>query len=204
MSNPPAAPEVMQASLAQLTKFPAEILRLHLTSRHLASTGMKATMARRLSNAIHPIASSSTSATSTLPTSKQDTAPIRRHCHLERRQFNPAPPGTASIQSPPGTASIQPTPGTASIQPPPGIALIQPPPRTPSIQPPQPEMAELAALFSQYLHSASSSGQVPAALSPASPVSTLCCLCPLRQPSKPYHSSPCKPCLAAQYTLQPQ
>ena len=38
----------MQYSLQQLTRLPAEVLRLHLSSRHLVTTGTKAVMASRL------------------------------------------------------------------------------------------------------------------------------------------------------------
>ena len=53
-SDPPATPDVTVASIAQLTKLPAEILRLHLSSRHPVSTGTKAAMAHRLYDSIHP------------------------------------------------------------------------------------------------------------------------------------------------------
>ena len=113
ISNPPVAPEVMQASLAQLTKLLAEILRLHLTSRHLGSTGTEATMAHQLYNVIHLITLSSTSATftspvtatSTLLTSMQNTTPILPTL-LPRMVLIQPLPGTASIQPPPGTELI--------------------------------------------------------------------------------------------------
>ena len=45
--------DITQASVAQLARLMAEILRLHLASRHLSTTGTKATMAQRLYDAIH-------------------------------------------------------------------------------------------------------------------------------------------------------
>ena len=80
-SNPsanPAIPDVMNASITQLTRLPAEVLRLHLTSRHLVSTGTKATMAHRLYQAIHH-APQRTDASSTLPPSSSmfATAPTQ-------------------------------------------------------------------------------------------------------------------------------
>ena len=52
-TNSPATPNVMQASVTQLTRLTAEVLRLHLASRHLVTTGTKAVMAQRLHDAIH-------------------------------------------------------------------------------------------------------------------------------------------------------
>jgi len=45
--------DITQASVAQLARLMAEILRLHLASRHLSTTATKATMAQRLHDAIH-------------------------------------------------------------------------------------------------------------------------------------------------------
>ena len=49
-TNSPATPDV---SVTQLTRLTAEVLRLHLASRHLMTTGAKAVMAQRLHDAIH-------------------------------------------------------------------------------------------------------------------------------------------------------
>ena len=73
--NPPAASDIMQASLGQLTKLPAEILRLHQTSQHLVSTGTKEKITHRLYGTTHLTASSSTPATSTLPSTAPSTLP---------------------------------------------------------------------------------------------------------------------------------
>ena len=45
--------DITQVSVAQLARLTAKILRLHLASRHLSTTGTKATMARRLHDTIH-------------------------------------------------------------------------------------------------------------------------------------------------------
>ena len=45
--------DITQASVAQLARLMAEILRLQLASCHLSTTGKKAIMAQRLYDAIH-------------------------------------------------------------------------------------------------------------------------------------------------------
>lgn len=46
--------DLSTATVGQLTRLPAEVLRLHLSSRHLVTTGNKSTMAQRLYQALHP------------------------------------------------------------------------------------------------------------------------------------------------------
>ena len=46
-------PDISSASIAELTRLPAEVLRLHLSSRNLITTGKKAILARRLHEALH-------------------------------------------------------------------------------------------------------------------------------------------------------
>ena len=53
-STSPVNPDVIQATIAQLTRLLSEILRLYLSACQLVSTGTKVTMARRLNEAIHP------------------------------------------------------------------------------------------------------------------------------------------------------
>ena len=53
--QPSAPPDVMQATIAQLTRLLAKILQLHLSSRHLVSIGTKASMAHCLYNSIHQV-----------------------------------------------------------------------------------------------------------------------------------------------------
>ena len=47
--------DISTATVAELTRLPAEVLRIHLSSQHLVTTGQKITMARRLYKALHPI-----------------------------------------------------------------------------------------------------------------------------------------------------
>ena len=51
-NTPPA--DVNGCSIEQLARLPAKVLRLHLASRHLVTSGPKATMAKRLYNAMNP------------------------------------------------------------------------------------------------------------------------------------------------------
>ena len=46
--------DITTATVAELTRLPAEVLQLHLSSRHLVTTRQKTTMARRLYKALHP------------------------------------------------------------------------------------------------------------------------------------------------------
>ena len=46
--------DISTATVAELTRLPAEVLRLHLLSRHLVTTGQKTTMAQRFYKALHP------------------------------------------------------------------------------------------------------------------------------------------------------
>ena len=51
-NTPPA--DVNGRSVKQLARLPAKVLRLHLASRHLVTSGPKATMAKRLYDAVNP------------------------------------------------------------------------------------------------------------------------------------------------------
>ena len=126
-SDPPSTPDVTVAFIAQLTKLPLEILRLHLSSHHLVSTGTKAAMARRLYDSIHPsAASSSTLATSTT-------------------QFSMTP-AASTIQ--PTTTPAQPFPSIPLLLQ--SIATILPIPQSVASFT-TPRMSELALLFNQFL-----------------------------------------------------
>ena len=57
---PPA--DINSCSAEQLARLPAEVLRLHLASRHLVTSGSKATMAKRLYDALNPSATDSNDA----------------------------------------------------------------------------------------------------------------------------------------------
>ena len=77
---PPA--DINGYSGEQLAHLPAEVLRLHLASRHLVTSGSKATMAKRLYDALNPSATDSNDA------SRSQVAP---------------PPATLSANTPPST-----------------------------------------------------------------------------------------------------
>ena len=97
------------ASIAQLTKLPAEILRLHLSSRHLVSTGTKSAMARRLYNSIHlSAASSSTPATSTTQSSTTPaTSTVQPTTTLLPPQYIATiPPRSVASFTTPGTSEL--------------------------------------------------------------------------------------------------
>ena len=73
-SSRPTSLDIHRCSVEQLTRLPAEVLRLHLLSKHLITTGTKAVMARRLYHAIHNIDEAS-SIVSTQPSSATTMSP---------------------------------------------------------------------------------------------------------------------------------
>ena len=75
-SNRPTSSDMMQASITQLNRLPAAILRLHLTTHHLVSTGTKATMARRLYESIHQAPPQQTTASSMPETMLLTSTPV--------------------------------------------------------------------------------------------------------------------------------
>ena len=83
-NTPPA--DVNGRSVEQLARLPAEVLRLHLASRHLVTSGPKATMAKRLYDAVNPSA-------------------INNGDNVSRSQFVP-PPSTFSGNTPPSTNQL--------------------------------------------------------------------------------------------------
>ena len=84
--------DISLANIAQLTRLPAERLRQHLSTRHLVTTGNKATMARRLYQAIHqpPITQIPTSDSTYLLRQQLSPPPSlpdpKRSNHLRRQQ----------------------------------------------------------------------------------------------------------------------
>ena len=73
-------PDISSSSIPQLTALPVQVLRLHLANHHLTTTGTKATMARRLFEAIHSASCATTTSpanqfitftTTTTPTSER-------------------------------------------------------------------------------------------------------------------------------------
>ena len=59
--------DVHCCTIDQLTRLPAEVLRLHLSLRHLVTSGNKSIMAQRLYNALHNTDHSSSIITTTPP-----------------------------------------------------------------------------------------------------------------------------------------
>ena len=59
--------DVHRCTIDQLTRLPAEVLRLHLSSRHLVTSGNKSLMAQRLYHALHNANHSFSIVTTTLP-----------------------------------------------------------------------------------------------------------------------------------------
>ena len=75
-SSSSADQDLTQATIAQLARLMAEVLRLHLASHHLVTTGTKAAMAQRLYDAIQ---------------APQDSS-------MELQQQNPNPSSTSQQQ----------------------------------------------------------------------------------------------------------
>ena len=81
--------DVHQCTIDQLTRLPAVVLRLHLSSRHLVTSGNKSVMAQRLYHALHnadnspsivttsppPVRSSSTSTATSYPSATASSVP---------------------------------------------------------------------------------------------------------------------------------
>ena len=86
-NTPPA--DVNGRSVEQLAHLPAKVLRLNLASRHLVTSGPKATMAKRLYNAVNQSA-------------------INNGNNVSRLQFAP-PPSTFSGNTPPSTNQLNAT-----------------------------------------------------------------------------------------------
>ena len=73
--------DVHCCTIDQLTRLPAKVLRLHLSSRHLVTSGNKSVMAKRLYHALHNADHSSSIVTTTpppVPTSPTSTTTLCR------------------------------------------------------------------------------------------------------------------------------
>ena len=57
--------DITAATVTELTRLPAEVFQLHLSSRHLVTSGNNATLACRLHEALHPVAPATTALAST-------------------------------------------------------------------------------------------------------------------------------------------
>ena len=152
--------DITQASVAQLPKLTAKILRLDLVSQHLLTTGTKATMAQRLYDAIHtPDASpqqhsvdssmSQLQQDATLTLCQQTDGPVSSQQQgmqqrQDTQQLHEANPAVTSLlqQHTNVTSAIAPTAST-----------------------------ELARLFDQFIHQAIPSHAVPPTRQPPAPLS---------------------------------
>ena len=65
--------DVHRCTIVQLTRLTAEVLRLHLSSRHLVTSGNKSVMAQRLYHALHNVTTTLLPCTTSLP--------LYRHYH---------------------------------------------------------------------------------------------------------------------------
>ena len=138
-STPPVNLDVMQATIAQLTRLPSEILRLHLSARQLVSTGTKATMARRLYEAIHPAIVQFLIVHARFILT---TTPLASH-FLRINQFElplPKPQTTGQVSqqlsAPPSLPAMQPPVTLPATQPLVTLSATQPPVTLPATQPP--------------------------------------------------------------------
>ena len=91
--------DVHRCTIDQLTRLPAEVLRLHLSSRHLVTSGNKSVMAQRLYHALRNADHSSSLVTTTPPPCATPTTvplsllPLRHlsppHRHRQQHRANP-------------------------------------------------------------------------------------------------------------------
>ena len=153
-TNSPAAPDVMRASVTQLARLTAEVLRLHLASRHLVTTGTKAVMAQRLHDAIHAAPVSQQQSDPALP--RQEYTPTSQ-LPTVTQQLPLFPPPPASL---PVTSPLPLNVSSVLTRP---IALSQ----IASSLPTTANSTDLAQLFNQFLRQATGQS-TPQALSPAS------------------------------------
>ena len=122
-SSHPTSLDIHRCSVEQLTRLPAEVLRLHLSSKHLITTGTKAVMARRLYRAIHNIDETSP-IVSTQPSSSTTTSattaspPITTQSSVPPRTSVPAALALPTTSSPGShTTSLSDVAARVSLQP---------------------------------------------------------------------------------------
>ena len=172
--TPSANLDISLANIAQLTRLPAERLRQHLSTRHLVTTGTKATMARRLYQAIHqpPITQIPTS-DSTYLLRQQLSPPLSLPATQQSFALPPTMHTVAALQQPIALQSTQQPASLPSTQQPiaslaePSTTSIQLPPRSVSMQLPVTSLTQQSAALLQPLPppvSASSSGSPDLAL----------------------------------------
>ena len=107
--------DVTRCTIQQLTRLPAEVLRLHFSSCHLLVTGTKVIMAHRLYDALHQLPSShatvqpTTTVTATQSTSATTTTLMSQPVSTPPL---PAQPTTTPMSQPMSSSPLpaQPTP----------------------------------------------------------------------------------------------
>ena len=176
--------DITQASVAQLARFTAKILRLHLASQHLSTAGTNATMARRLHDTIHaPDAPAQWHKVNSSTSQPQQDATLT----LRQQSDGPVSFQKQGTQQQQGTLQ-QDMQQLREANPAVTSPLQQHTDVTPAIAPTA--STELARLFDQFIRQAIPSqavpptGQPPAPLSPALIDVTL----PMVQPQTQLHS----------------
>ena len=104
--NRPATSDVMQASITQLNRLPAAILRLHLSTHHLVCTGTKAMMARRLYESIHQAPPQQTTTSLTPATMLPTSTPVTTMPTMTPETTTPTTTQTSTIPNVYPTGSL--------------------------------------------------------------------------------------------------
>ena len=139
--------DVTQCSIQQLTRLPAEVLRLHLYSCNFIVTGTKAVMARCLYDGIHPPPSSNVTPVSIATTATQPG--------LLSSPINIVVWSSPSSTSATCTSTLQATPSSLLPPQPATSANISPLSLPPAMQ------AQLSSLMAQFLQNATPVTSVP-------------------------------------------
>ena len=112
-SNDHATDTLATASLQELSALPAKTLRQHLAVRNMATSGVKATLARRLFTAIHGDGSATVSSTNP-PTHPTQNTLADNATTLQSSQANPLPTSCTSSQPTEAVGSGNITPAQVS------------------------------------------------------------------------------------------
>ena len=102
--------DVHQCTIDQLTRLPAEVLRLHLSSRHLVTSGNKSVMAQRLYHALHNADNSPSIVTTSPP-------PVRSSSTLTATSYPSATASSVPATIPPSPNSTRPIISTSAAMP---------------------------------------------------------------------------------------
>ena len=124
IKTPLANLDILLANIAQLTQLPAEILRQHLSSHQIVTTGIKGTVAHRLYYAIHQ------APLTQVPTSDST--------NMYRQQLSPPPSVPAMQQS----LTLPTTLHTITLQQPITLPSTQQPALLPTMQQPITSLAQ--------------------------------------------------------------